>query len=259
MLLAAALQPGHGHGSVGISIGPVGLRVLLLAAVMVIAAFAALRGFTGPPGHRTAVWAWSAAAAVVVVELLVSGGLDIPERMVPLVLAVTAAPAYAIFSRDRRWAVIRGALRAVAPWLCTAAAALAVVEFTRAWLTVPGEQRMTLLHTGVQLAGVAVSWLVISHPRRRPAAVGLHTAAVALAVLIVAGAAQATTLRTDAENTATVSPDPVHDRQQTTSTPHRHVVTAVLVGWLPALRPLSRFSPKAASTPYVAAKAVVGV
>lgn len=197
MLLAAALQPGHGHGSVGITIGPLALRVLLLAAVMVIAAFASLRGFTGPPAHRTAVWVWSAAAAVVVVELLLSGGLDIPQRVIPLVLAITAAPAYAIFSRDHRWAVIRGALRTVAPWLCAAASTLAAVEFARAWLSTTGEQRMTLLHTGVQLAAVAVSWLVISHPRRRPAAFGLHTTAVALAMLVLAGAAHATTLQDD--------------------------------------------------------------
>ncbi|WP_324925130.1 DUF6239 family natural product biosynthesis protein [Actinophytocola sp.] len=182
-MLAAALQ--HEHGSVGIVIGPMALRVLLLSAVMVVAAFAALRGFTGPPAHRTAVWVWSAAAAVVVVELLLSGGLDVPRRVIPLVLAATAAPAYAIFSRDRRWAVARGALRTAAPWLCGAAATLAAVEFARAWLTATGDQRTTLLHTGVQLAGVAVTWLVISHPRR--GAASLYTTAVALGMLLVAG------------------------------------------------------------------------
>jgi hypothetical protein len=184
-MLAAALQ--HEHGSVGIVIGPMVLRVLLLAAVMVVAAFAALRGFTGPPAHRTAVWVWSAAAAVVVVELLLSGGLDVPRRVIPLVLAATAAPAYAIFSRDHRWAVARGALRTVAPWLCGATATLAAVEFARAWLAAASEQRTTLLHTGVQLAGVAVSWLVISHPRR--GAMGLYTTAVALGMLLMAGVA----------------------------------------------------------------------
>jgi hypothetical protein len=186
-MLLAALQ--HEHGSIGISIGPTALRVLLLGAVLVLAAFASLRGFTGPPPHRTAVWVWSAAAAVVVVELMLSGGLDLPRQLVPLVLAATAVPGYVIFSRDPRWAVLRGALRTYAPWLCAAVAVCSAVEFARAWLTGAGEARLTLLHTGVQLAGVAVSWLVISGPRRRTAAIGLHTAAVALAVLVVAGAA----------------------------------------------------------------------
>ena len=183
--------PEHFHGSVGVTIGPMALRVLLLAAVLVTAAFASLRGFTGPPNHRTAVWVWSAAATVVVVELLLSGGLDFPQRLTPLVLAATAIPAYAIFSRDRRWAALRGTLRAVAPWPCAVAAILAAVELTRAWLTRPGEHQTMLLHTGAQLAAVAVSWLVISHPR--PAHL-LHTAAMIVALLILPGVAHATTL-----------------------------------------------------------------
>jgi hypothetical protein len=191
VLLLAALQPGHTHGSVGITIGPLALRVLLLVAVMVVAAFAMLRGFLGPPEHRTAVGVWSAAAVVVVAELLLSGGLDMPQRVVPLVLLATVAPAYAIFSRDPRWAAIRGALRALAPWLCTAVITLAAVEFTRAWLTAAGGQRMTLLHTGVQLAAVAISWFVISDPRKHLAALVLRAAAVVLAMLLVAGAGTA--------------------------------------------------------------------
>jgi hypothetical protein len=189
MALAAALQ--HDHGSVGITIGPMALRVLLLAVALVVAAFATLRGFTGPPAHRTAVWVWGAAATVVVAELMLSGGLDMPQRVVPLVLAATAAPAYAIFSRDRRRAALRGAMRTFAPLLCAAVTALAAVEFTRAWLTT-GDQRLTFLHTGVQLSAVAVSWLVISHPRTRHAAAGLHTAAALVAMLLVFGAAYTT-------------------------------------------------------------------
>ncbi len=189
------LQPGHVHGSIGISIGPLGLRVALLAAVTVVAAFALLRGFLGAPRHRTAVGVWTAAAVVVVAELLLSGGLDLPRRLVPLVLAATGAPAYAIFSRDPRWAAIRGGLRAFAPLPCAAAATFAVVEVTRAWLASAGEQRTLGRHTGVQRAAVAVSGLVISRPRRRPAAVGLPVAAAVLAVLMLAAAAQSATLR----------------------------------------------------------------
>jgi hypothetical protein len=188
VLTIAALQPGHSHGSVGIVIGPLALHLLLLAAVTAVASFALLRAFLGPPDRRTAIGAWSAAAVVVVAELLLSGGLDVPQRVVPLVLAATAAPAYAVFSRDPRWAVVRGALRAWAPWPCAAAIVLAAVEFARAWLTAAGDQRTTLLHTGVQLAAVALSWFVISDPRRRPAAFALRAAAAATAVLLVAGA-----------------------------------------------------------------------
>jgi hypothetical protein len=192
----------HDHGSVGISIGPTALRVLLLAAVMVVAAFTMLRGFTGPPAHRTAVWVWSAASAVVVAELLLSGGLDLPQRVIPLVLAATGAPAYVIFNRDPRFAWIRGALRTFAPWLCAAAATLAATEFARAWLSAPGDTRITLLHTGVHLAGMAVSWLVISRPRTRRAAVGLYTTTAVLAILVLAGAAYSTGLRPARETTA---------------------------------------------------------
>jgi hypothetical protein len=191
MGLTAALQ--HDHGSLGITTGPMALRVLLLAVALVAAAFASLRGFTGPPAHRTAVWVWSSAAAVVVAELMLSDGLDMPQRVLPLVLAVAGAPAYAIFSRDRRWARIRGGMRAFAPWPCAAVAVLSAVEFTRAWLTAD-DRRLTLLHTGVQLAAVAVSWLVISHPRERRAALGLHIAAVLVAMLLIVGAAYTTAL-----------------------------------------------------------------
>jgi hypothetical protein len=192
MLLAAALQPGHPHGSLGITVGPMLLRVLLLTAAVTVAAFATLRGFIGPPRHRTAVWMWSAAATVVVVELLLSDGLDIPPRAVPLVLAATGTPAYAIFSRDRRRAAARGTLRFAAPWACATAATLAAVEFTRAWTTTTAEQRTVLLHTGTQLAAVAVSWLVISNPRHRATALTLHTTTTALAMLVLTGAAHLT-------------------------------------------------------------------
>ncbi|WNV84583.1 DUF6239 family natural product biosynthesis protein [Umezawaea sp. Da 62-37] len=211
----AAFQPGHSHGSVGIMIGPLVLHVLLLAAVTVVASFAMLRAFLGPPNHRTAVAVWSASAVVVVAELLLSGGLDLSPRVVPLVLLAAAAPGYAIFSRDPRWAVGRGALRALAPWPCTAAIALAAAEFTRAWLVAAGEERMTLLHTGVQFAAVAVSWFVISDPRTRPAALVLRTAAAALAVLLMAGAATATLDAVDRRQTAgavATCPRPIPNR-----------------------------------------------
>jgi hypothetical protein len=156
-----------------------------------LVAFAMMRGFLGPPEHRTAVGVWSAAAVVVVAELLLSGGLDMPQRVIPLVLLATGAPAYAIFSRDPRWAAIRGALRSVAPWVCMAAITLAAVEFTRAWFTTTGETRMTLLHTGVQVAALAMSWFVISDPRGRLATVVLRAASAVLAMALLAGAGTA--------------------------------------------------------------------
>lgn len=189
MLLAAVLQPGHLHGTAGVTIGPLALRLLLVAAVLVVAAFALLDAFTPRPDHGTAVGLWSAAATVVVIELLLSGGLDMPPHAVPPVLAVTAAPAYAIFSRTPRWAALRGALRAAAPWVSLTIAVLAAIEFGRAWFTATGEQQTTLLHTGVQLAGVAMSWFVISLPSTRPAIVLPRTTVAVVATLAVAATA----------------------------------------------------------------------
>lgn len=94
----------------------------------------------------------------------------------------------------------------MAPWPCAAAATLAAVELARAWLTATGAQRTTLLHTGIQLTGVAASWLVISRPRRRPADLGLHVAAAALAIMVAAATAQASTLHGDQETAAAMWP-----------------------------------------------------
>src|ERR1044071_5564300 len=96
---------GHGaHLDFGSGIGSMFLRIIVLGALPVVVGFVLLRGFLGEPSRRTTAWVIGAAAAVVGMELLLSGGLNLPEQVVPLLLAALALPMYLILSRDERFA-----------------------------------------------------------------------------------------------------------------------------------------------------------
>ncbi len=191
------LAQGHDHVlSVGVSIGPMVLRIALLAAVPAVAGFALLRGFLTEPGRRATVVVLATAAGAAVVELLLSGGLNLPVRVVPLLLAALAAPLFLILSKDARFASAVARVRRFAPWVFGAAAVLALTEFARSWLGPDSPAgTATGLHTGVVLALVALAWFAVARPRGRFVTAGVRVAAALLAVMLVAGAAQAVVLR----------------------------------------------------------------
>ncbi|HEU5475585.1 MAG TPA: DUF6239 family natural product biosynthesis protein [Actinophytocola sp.] len=155
-------QPGHDHQiDLPVTIGPLILRVVLLVAVPVVAAFAMLRGFLPEPDRRAAALVAGTAAVAVLLELMVANEIDLPVQTVPLVGALLAAPMFVVLSRDHRFDRTRSRLCRLAPLVVSVCAALAFVEFVRAlaggWAPVP-------LRTGVVLALVGLAWFTICHP-----------------------------------------------------------------------------------------------
>jgi uncharacterized protein DUF6239 len=200
----------HGHLDLGFSVGTLILRVLLLAAVPVVACFAFLRGFLGEPSRRTVVAVAIAAATAATMELLLSGQVNLPEQVIPLLLAALALPVYLAMSRDERFARAVGLGRRFAPLVFAVTAALAAVQFGLALLADAGRERTTtLLHTGVLLGLVALVWFAVARPRGRAVTMGLRVGAALLAVGLLAGTAQAITMR---------PPDPTPDAVRLVST-----------------------------------------
>jgi hypothetical protein len=190
----------HGHLDIGFSIGTLILRVLLLAAVPVVACFAVLRGFLGEPSRRTTVAVVLAAATAATMELLLSGQVNLPDQVIPLLLAALALPVYLVLSRDERFARPVALGRRFAPVVFAVAASLAAVQFVLALNA--GESTSTFLHTGVLLGLVALVWFAVARPRGLAVTIGLRVGAAVLGVALLAGAAQAITLR---------PPDPAPD------------------------------------------------
>jgi hypothetical protein len=200
-LLLAAGGHAHGHLELGFSVGALALRVLLLAAVPVVAVFAVLRGFLGEPSKFTTVAVAMAAAAAAALELLLSGGLNLPEQVIPLLLAGLVLPVYLALSKDERFAKAVAFGRRFAPAVVAVVAVLAVVQFGLAWFARADVARTAiLLHTGVLLALVALVWFAVARPRGRVVTMGTRVGAALLGVGLLAGTAQAITLR---------APDPV--------------------------------------------------
>lgn len=200
---AVLLAQGGGHDhvlTVGVSIGPLVLRVALLAMIPVVAGFALLRGFLAEPGRGGLAAVVACAGGATVLELMLAGGLNLPARVVPLLLALLAAPLYLVLSRDPRFAPAVGGVRRWAPWVFWPVGVLAAEQFARAWLAGDWTARTeTSLHTGVVLALVAMAWFAVARPRHAAATFGVQLGAVALAMALIAGAGQAMVLR-DAES-----------------------------------------------------------
>ncbi|GAA3463679.1 DUF6239 family natural product biosynthesis protein [Saccharothrix longispora] len=191
---AALLAQGGGHDhvlSVGVSIGPLLLRVALLAAVSFVVGFGLARGFLAEPDRRSVAAVVACAGGAAVMVLLLSGGLNMSERLVPLLVLLLIAPLYLVLSRDPRFAPAVGRARRFAPWVFWPVALLAADQFARAWLSGTGPERTaTLLHTGSAFALVAMSWFAVSRPRRTAGAVGARIGAAALSMVLIWGAAQ---------------------------------------------------------------------
>lgn len=186
----------HGHVlTVGISIGPMILRVALLAAIPVVAGFALLRGFLAEPDRDTATGVAGAAAGAVLVELMLAGALDLPAQLVPLLLAALALPLYLVRSTNPRLATTVDRVCRIAPWMVGLAGLVALVEFGRAWLGYGlGDRATAFLHTGVVLALVALAWFVASRPRTRMMTGIVRVIAALVALALIAGAQHAIAL-----------------------------------------------------------------
>lgn len=216
-LPAVLLAQGGGHGhvlDVGVSIGPTVLRIGLLVAVPAVAGFALLRGFLPDPDVRTLTAVIGTAAGAAVLVLLLSGGLNFSERLVPLLLALLALPIYLVRSRDPRFARAVGLARRLAPWVFWTGTALAALLFAQARLSGAGPERTaTLLHTGVVLALVALAWFAVVRQRPTAGSVGVRCAAGLLAVALLVASAEATVLRPDESGAASVVPADVSARK----------------------------------------------
>jgi hypothetical protein len=208
MSLLLAVGGEHGHLEFGFSVGPVILKVLLFAAVPVVACFAFLRGFLGEPSRRTVVAVALAAATAATMELLLSGRMNLPEQTVPLLLGGLALPVYLANSKDERFARFVATGRRFAPLVFAVVAVLAATQFVLA-LGTGRDRTMTLLHTGVMLGLVALMWFAVARPRGRVVTVGSWVGASVLAVGLLAGTAQAVTMN---------PPDPAPDDVRLVST-----------------------------------------
>ncbi len=177
--------------SVGVTIGPLILRVLVLAAIPVVAGYALLRGFLAEPGQRARAWVVGTAAGAVAFELLLSGGLALPEQLVPVLLAGLAVPLYLVLSTDPRFARLVGAGKAIAPVVIAGCGAVAVWLLCRGWFAGRSAGATgTLLHTGVVLALVALAWFVAAPPR-----LSVRVLGAVLASALVLATGQAVVLR----------------------------------------------------------------
>ncbi|ONI90350.1 hypothetical protein ALI144C_03115 [Actinosynnema sp. ALI-1.44] len=195
--------------TVPVSIGPLILRVALLAAVPAIAGFAVLRGFVPEPGRAATATIAASAVGAIVLELMLSAGLALPPQVVVLLLALAAAPLWLILGRDERKARVVAFGRMAAPWIVTAAAVTAFVAFGRAWP--PREASESLLHTAIVFALTGLSWFTVCRPTGPGlASVALRVVATTLALAVLAGTAYAITVRPLERSAAHNGPCPIH-------------------------------------------------
>jgi hypothetical protein len=172
-------QPGHNHVlEVPVTIGPLVLRIALLIAVPLVAAFAMMRGFLPEPGRRVAALVAGSAIAAAVLQMMLAEGLDLPRQAVPLLLAAFAGPMFLVLSRDPRFDRTRARLRTLAPWVFSLIAVLACVELVRA-AGATGD-RSVLLCSGVVFALVALAWFTVCPPAAGPVGLIVHIEAAVL-------------------------------------------------------------------------------
>jgi hypothetical protein len=175
----------HNHVlDVGIHIGPLVLRVALLAAVPIVAGFALLRGFLPEPGRTARTAVAGVAAGAVFLELMLAGGWDLPTQVVPLLLAAMGAALYLSRTSDPR---AERFLR-VGPWVFGLTGVFAVVELVRAWVV--GGGAAVVMHTGAVLGLTSLAWFAVSRP-----GIATRVGAAVLAVVLLGSAAQAVVWR----------------------------------------------------------------
>lgn len=173
----------HDHDlDLGVSVGPLGLRVLMLGVVIVVAGFALLRPFLAGQLDENPRWVTATAASGVLAALMLSTGPTVPRQVVVLMLAAAAVPVYVSYRPSAP-----AMLRRVAPFVLAAAGAGAAVLFSRGLLAGAGQSAAGLLYDGLLLTLVGLSWLVLCRYRTRLAGVLSATGGWLLATAAVAG------------------------------------------------------------------------
>jgi len=185
-------QPGgHEHTiDVPVVLGPLVLRVALLAAVCAVTGAAMLRMFLGRPNRVTATTVTTCAAVATFLTLMLARGFDLPDQVAVLILAGIGVPLVLAASRAPGAVTATRYAERLAPWLIAVAAAGAFVEFGRALLGA-GPVAAT---TGLMLGMVGLSWYTFGLPRWRPGSVAVQITAFALASAALAGAGYAMAL-----------------------------------------------------------------
>ncbi|NKE58797.1 hypothetical protein FXN61_19070 [Lentzea sp. PSKA42] len=194
-VMGPLLAQGHDHTlTVPITIGPMVLRVALMAAIPAVAAFAVLRPFVPAPSRRSRAVVTATSALAAILLLMVAGAIDIPGQAVVLLLAALACPLVAVFGRhvDR----FRTLVSRTGPWVLLTATALAVVKLVHGRLADgPPEKFAVVLYTGALLALLGLSWSAVCRPRGRPMKTLVHGTAAVSALIALVGTTQATLSR----------------------------------------------------------------
>jgi hypothetical protein len=216
MVVSAQHGPDHPF-SIGFSIGPLILRIAVLAAMSVVAGYVLLRPFLPDPGVRTSMCAVGAAAVGVSFELLLSGGLGLPEQLVPLLLAGVALPLYLLGSTDPRFARPVGLGRSLAPWVFVGMAITSASVLCQAWFAgTPANVATTTLHTGVVLTLVTLTWFVVA-----PFGVVIRVLGAVLASALVLSTAQTVAILEKDGDAANSYVDHRHDPATATGSGNR--------------------------------------
>nr|CTQ88618.1 hypothetical protein [Kibdelosporangium sp. MJ126-NF4] len=194
------IAQGHDHVlTVPVSIGPLVLRIALLAAVAAIAGFAVLRGFVPESSRAATALVAASAVGAVVLELMLSAGLALPSQVVVLLLGFSGVPLWLILTGDERVARFVAWGQTAAPWVVAAMAAAAFV--TCGWALLSGSLPPAVLHTAIVFALTGLSWFTLC----RPATTGTAWVAVRVVASVLAMAAMVGTAYTN----ATRPPEPV--------------------------------------------------
>jgi hypothetical protein len=171
----------HDHGlDIGVSIGSLGLRVVMLGVVLAVAGFALLRPFLAGQLDVRPHWVTTAAGAGVLVVLLLGIGTTMPSQLLVLLIAAAAVPVFATYRQVPR------VVQRAAPGVLALAGLGAAVWFARS-LAGAGPAGLS---DGLLLALIGLSWLVLCRFRSRSAGLVSAAGGWLLASAAVAGAGQ---------------------------------------------------------------------
>lgn len=169
----------HDHDlDLGMSVGSLGLRVVMLVVVMVVAGYTLLRPFSAGEFDVNPRWITTAAGSGVLIALLLGGNTTVPRQLVVLLIVAAAVPIYATYRSAP------ALLERLAPGVLALAGVGAALLFIRGLRSGAG------FSDGLVLALIGMSWLLLCRFRSRPAGRLSAAAGWLLASAAVAGAGQ---------------------------------------------------------------------
>lgn len=177
--------------------GTLWLQVAFLGSVLVVVAFVLLKPFADVSGDRVRVAVTATAAAAGYLTLLLADGIDLSKQVILLLLIGLSAPVL-FTTLHGRWPgrVVRSLHRA-APLVLLVAAAGCGTEFARAWIpgfTVREVEVGVLLHTGLAVGLVGLSWVALCRPKPHIVGLGTHILGWVLANAVLGGLTHAALL-----------------------------------------------------------------